>query len=281
MEKHLYFLVAGGDSRQRHLTELLKEDGHRVETLALLDEEEFPRPRIRQADCVVLPLPPEDGGGMLNAPLSSRRVPMKKLTEQFRPGQLICAGGVSETLRQGAEKTGFRLVNYLARPELAEENAVPTAEGAIRIAMEELPCTIHGCSILVIGAGRCGMALAKRLAALHGVVTVSARNRRDMARIRSEGLTAADTETLSPSGFRLVVNTVPALVLDRGRLEGLDSDCLVIDLASMPGGVDWIAAEELGVKAISALGLPGKESPRTAARIIRDTIYQIAGECEE
>ena len=90
-----------------------------------------------------------------------------------------------------------------------------------------------------------------------------------------------ETDLLEPGGFRIVVNTVPAPVLGRERLEKLDRDTLVIDLASLPGGVDWKAAGELGVKAISALGLPGKESPLTAARIIRDTIYHITGECEE
>lgn len=45
-------------------------------------------------------------------------------------------------------------------------NAVPTAEGAIQIAMEQTDVTLHGLPVLVIGHGRIGSLLARRLAAL-------------------------------------------------------------------------------------------------------------------
>ena len=43
---------------------------------------------------------------------------------------------------------------------------MPTAEGAIQLAMEELPITLHGARVLVIGYGRLGRVLADRLAGL-------------------------------------------------------------------------------------------------------------------
>ena len=55
-------------------------------------------------------------------------------------------------------------------------------------------------------------------------------------------------------------------------------DCLVIDLASKPGGVDFKAASELGVKVVWALGLPGKVAPISAGRIIADTVMNILSE---
>jgi dipicolinate synthase subunit A len=51
-------------------------------------------------------------------------------------------------------------------------------------------------------------------------------------------------------------------------------------LASKPGGVDLEAAKELEIKAISALGLPGKVAPVTAAMVIKDTIYNIIEEVD-
>lgn len=50
---------------------------------------------------------------------------------------------------------------------------------------------------------------------------------------------------------------------------------LIVDVASKPGGTDFQAAEESGIKAIAALGLPGKVAPRTAGRILGDAIMQI------
>ena len=48
---------------------------------------------------------------------------------------------------------------------------MPTAEGAIQLAMEELPITLHGARVLVIGYGRLGRVLADRLAGLKARVS--------------------------------------------------------------------------------------------------------------
>ena len=82
-------------------------------------------------------------------------------------------------------------------------------------------------------------------------------------------------------GRDLILNTVPALILDREALGKVDPGCMVIDLASKPGGVDFEAAEELGVKTVWALGLPGKAAPVTAGLAIRDAIYNILSELGE
>jgi polyribonucleotide nucleotidyltransferase len=76
----------------------------------------------------------------------------------------------------------------------------------------------------------------------------------------------------------LVFNTVPAVILDEGILSKLSRDCLVIDLASKPGGVDFNTARDLGIKTIWALSLPGKVAPITAGEAIKDTILNILDE---
>ena len=150
-------------------------------------------------------------------------------------------------------------------------NAVPTAEGAIQIAMEELPITIHGARALVIGYGRLGRALSQRLAGLGAKVSVAARKFADLAwaERQLEGWLCC---------YDLVVNTVPARILSEEDLEDLRPGCLVIDLASKPGGVDLEAAARLGVKVIWALSLPGKVAPVTAGKSIKITIYNILHE---
>ena len=61
-------------------------------------------------------------------------------------------------------------------------------------------------------------------------------------------------------------------------LRQVREDCLLLDLASAPGGVDQEAAKDLGRRVQSALGLPGRVAPRTAAAAIRDSIYHILEE---
>ncbi len=60
----------------------------------------------------------------------------------------------------------------------------------------------------------------------------------------------------------------------------MKKSALCIDLASKPGGVDFGAAEDLGIQTIWALGLPGKVAPESAGAAILDTVFQILTEQE-
>ena len=157
---------------------------------------------------------------------------------------------------------------------------MPTVEGGIQIAMEERPITLHGARALVVGYGRLGRLMAHRLGALGAKVSVSARKWADLAWAEAYGYGVEQTDHLEGwlCGYDLIVNTVPARVLGEERLAELKSGCLIIDLASKPGGVDLEAARQLGVKVIWALSLPGKAAPVTAGKAIMNTIYNILRE---
>jgi dipicolinate synthase subunit A len=179
-----------------------------------------------------------------------------------------------------AKTRGLTICDYFAREELAIANAVPTAEGAIQLAMEHLPITIHGARVLVVGFGRVGRTTAQRFAALGAKVSVAARKYEQLAWAKAMGCGTEHLPHLSGwlCGYDLVVNTVPAQVLGRKELEDLKPDCLIIDLASKPGGVDLTAAGELGLTVIWALSLPGKVAPTTAGAAIKSTIYNMLRE---
>ena len=72
--------------------------------------------------------------------------------------------------------------------------------------------------------------------------------------------------------YDIVFNTVPAMIFDQDALCSLNTDATIIDLASLPGGVDKEAADRLGIKVVPALALPGKYMPETAAKIIRASV---------
>lgn len=73
---------------------------------------------------------------------------------------------MSEVVREEAEKRGLTIHDYFEREELAIHNAVPTAEGAIQLAMEETPITLYGSRCLVTGFGRVARALCRLLVAM-------------------------------------------------------------------------------------------------------------------
>lgn len=283
----LHFWVVGGDRRQLKLAELLAEEGHTVHTWALPVEE--PRGTLlpaddlqgmERADCVILPLPAMEESQWLSTPLWEKKVSAQEILDAMQPGQLVVGGRMEEGLREAAEERGLLCRDYFAREELAVLNAVPTAEGALQLAMENMPITLHGCRALVLGYGRIGRVLARDLMGLGAFVTVGARRYEQLAWAETDGCTGQKLEELAGwlCGYDVVFNTIPAKVLNQKLLQDLKPDCLVVDVASKPGGVDLEAAGELGLPVIWALSLPGKVAPVTAAQAIRQTVYHMLQE---
>lgn len=287
MKRELDFWVLGGDLRQEKLAGLLHEDGHSVHTYAL-EGTELPvgvvqadgLEKARYADCVVLPLPVSGEGSLLNSPMSPAAHPMEEIFSALRDSQFICGGRVDPATQRLAQRFGLTVHDYFQREELAVANAVPTAEGAVQIALEELGITLHRSRALVLGYGRVGRLTAHRLAALGANVTVAARRYDALAWAEAYGHATLRMGELAGylCGYDLVVNTIPERVLDRKLLGELKEGCLVIDLASKPGGVDFQGAAELGVRCVWALSLPGKVAPISAGGAIRDTIYNMLRE---
>lgn len=283
MERNYTFWVVGGDLRQAHLARLLARDGHTVYTYALgqdAPEAQSSPAGLERADCVILPLPVCSAPGVLNAPLCGERRLLSPILESLVPNQLLCGGRLDPDTRSRFARLGLTIHDYFAREELTVANAIPTAEGALQIAMEELPVTIHGARVLVTGFGRVGKVTAQRFAALGASVTVAARSWEQLAWAQAMGLNPQHMRLLPRlmSDADLVINTVPVQLLGTAELAALREDALIIDLASKPGGADMDAAARLGRRVIWALALPGKVAPLTAGACIRDTVYNILRE---
>ena len=110
-------------------------------------------------------------------------------------------------------------------------------------------------------------------------VTVSARNEVDFAYIEALGCKHINTNALkSVKGYDLVFNTIPVMIFDSDLLMNTDRNTIIIDLASLPGGVDFEAARRYKTDAVRALSLPGRTAPKAAGEIIRKTIFNIIKE---
>ena len=178
--------------------------------------------------------------------------------------------------------TAFSACARFTFKELAVANAVPTAEGALAIAMAEVPYTIHGARCLILGYGRVAKALARILSAVGAHVTVAARKPKDLAWIDANGqmpLAFSDlTQGDDALSYDIVFNTVPEQIAGAALLSRLPKDVLLLDLASAPGGFDHDWAKDHGYHILWALSLPGKTAPVTAGRIIGETIRRILEE---
>jgi len=233
-------------------------------------------------DAVVLPLPYSVDGKNINAPFCRFDISVTEVFDSISSKNIILAGRCDPKLKAIAENHRVMLVDYLCREELAMLNAIPTAEGAIQIAMEETAHTIHSSECLVIGNGRIGKILSKMLHGIGAQVTVAARKKGDLAYGYAMGVKTVPIAELSRiiDSVDVIFNTAPSLILDFDLLARMNRNTLIIDLASKPGGVDFDEARRRGIKVIWALSLPGKVAADTAGDIICSTILNIIEEME-
>ena len=281
MNENIKLSVIGGDARQSAAARKLEAHGFNC---ALFGTEVFDGQRLcgDLAEClndtkaVILGIPFSNDGHRVNCKSPDYAVSLRSLYERLAPKSLIIGGKVTPEAQSQAALYGVRFVDYLEREEVNIHNAVPTAEGAIEIAMRELPVTLFGSRSAVLGYGRVGRALAERLKALGSRVTVAVRKKRDAAWCKSSGFDVLGYDSLAGlRGFDVIFNTVPARILTRAELIDIGTDTLIVDLASKPGGVDMETARELGCRVICALSLPGKVAVRTAGEIIADSVLSI------
>ncbi len=289
--KNSLFTLIGGDRRNVATANRLCSMGFDVrvfgfDTIVSFDSRVIRSATLEDAVCdadyIVLPLPVVTEGERLNTPLYENTVYFRDILPLLKENQIVFGGKMNPAMSALLHAQGITLYDYSQREEFSVSNAIPTAEGAISIALQELPYTLNGTPCLVTGFGRIGKVLCRALDGLGAKVTASARKYSDLAWIDACGYTPIHTKDLKKhiGQFQVVFNTVPDLLFDRETLSCALTDCLMIDLASKPGGIDFACAEKLGIKVIWALSLPGKTAPLTAGTIILNTILNIIHESE-
>ncbi len=285
------FTLIGGDERNISTANRLCELGMNVSVFGFNDDSIFHqrihRPKtlqdaIKQANYILLPLPYSTNNETVNTPLYDKTISIQDVLSLIDNTHTIFAGKLDKLICAELENKNIPYFDYSKREEFSVFNAIPTAEGAILIALRELPFIINGSNCLVLGFGRIAKILAHMLKGLGAHVCVSARRHSDLAFIQSYGYHAVPINQITRiiEKNQIIFNTIPYLLLDRETLSHVPKNSLIIDLASKPGGTDFEAAEKLGLKTIHALSLPGKVAPLTAGTIICDTILNIIKETE-
>jgi dipicolinate synthase subunit A len=292
MDNNIKLALLGGDERQSFLARELADRGFETAVWGIGGGVDIGRAvKCRDAQCaidsasaVILPLPASLDGVSINC--SDTEADRLKLLSLLDYCDVPIFGGrLGESFRLSASARKKRVIDYFESETLQIKNATPTSEGAIYLAMQNMKKTLCGSRAAVVGYGRIGRMLAYLLGKMGATVTVAARNLRQLAEASSFG---NETVRISPSlalggigrlceegAFDVIFNTVPARLFDKAVLEMLPKDVLLIDLASVPGGVDFSAAKERGINAIWALSLPGKYAPESAGRIIADTLDEL------
>lgn len=280
MDRHIIILTT--DKRQAALGTLLP--GQKVKC----SWEEYKREEICEK-IYVLPTPV----AKLNR-FSHVRDAIKAELVNCKGPLFVFAGAVSGEWKDFLESNGIAYVDFMQLPEVVEGNAIITAEATVAEILLASKKSICQQKILVTGYGCCGKPIAFLLRAMGAEVTVAARREKVREEIRQDGFEAVEFAG-GEQGFELpdktknhlsikdivaeidtVVNTVPSLVITEEIIEKMSKESLIVDIASSPGGTDFVAAEKHGITAKLALGLPGIYTTSSSAELLKNAISKYA-----
>lgn len=278
------FGVIGGDERMKYLAQSIAADGYPVCVCGLeklgtcRGAAECDLPQLAaKSSVILLPLPATKDGLFLNAPYAENEIRLDDDFSRLFMHKTVCGGMLQRLTASSSLWREIEPEDYYRREELAVGNAIPTAEGAVGIAIREYPGTINGAKCLITGFGRIGKNLAIILRGMGAEVFCAARKKADLMQMRAFGVQPLTYREISRR-FDLIFNTVPARVLTSPVLMQQTRDTLIIELASAPGGIDLKRAEELHLHVIDAPSLPGRVAPKTAAEYIKEAVYNILEE---
>lgn len=276
--------VVGGDERELIMVRALVKEGLPVSLVGYPSLPEIGDAKrvsgvveaVAEADFVIAPMSNTDEDGVIHARLDpDAHLKLDEAAFQaMSGGKTLYIGVAKPVIERLAARYRVNVVQLAELDEIAILNSIPTAEGAIQRAMAELPVTLHGSTALVTGFGRCAVTLARMLDGIGTRVRVIARDKGQLARAYEMGLETGHLSELDSwlPEATVVFNTVPARILGHEQLRKLKPGSLVVDIASAPGGTDFDAAKELGVKAFLDLGIPGKVAPMTAGEVLARTV---------
>jgi dipicolinate synthase subunit A len=257
-----------------YAAEMLAMAGFRVFTFGL---SENPKEKVTacetaddalHADFFLLPIPMSLDGKTLFAPACKEPIFISELLEKA-PSHATFFGGKTDAFSDP------RIADYGASADFAARNALPTAEGALLLAIKHLSCTVDGAQVGITGFGKIGKATAALFQAAGADVTIFARRAEvcSVASVLGYKAEPLDALTEHSGTFRCLINTVPAPIIGEETLSGMRRDALLLELASAPYGIDLDLANKKGLNTILASGLPGKYSPETAGIAIAKTVF--------
>lgn len=268
--------VIGGDGRQAATAARLKEAG--IECAVCHGGDENIKEIIGGAECVVFPLPlTKDGVNIYDT--AGKNACLEQVLDLLTPEQKIFAGMVSAAARERFRARGLTVSDYFTDEALTVYNAALTAQGLLKTVLDSTERSLSR-RVLVTGYGRVAKATAKLFSACGARVTVAVRSEKDRAQAVCDGFEAIFYSQLKSRIFiyDIIINTVPAQVIDKSLVRSVRGDALMLEAASAPYGIDRQAAENYSKKLILCPGLPGRYTPVSAGRIIADTVVRLYGE---
>ncbi len=275
------FLILGGDLRSVKLAEMLVKDNNKVFAYGLEKSEDIQensqidkisnlQSAIEKVDIIIGPTPFSSNGETINSPYAKDEIKIEQLLKANKQ-KIFISGGIKESIKEQLEEKYLKVIDVMKREELAILNTIATAEGTIKLAIENTDKILQGSKVLILGFGRVAKIVASKFSLLSTYVTCAARKTTDLAWIEAYGYNSIDINDMlyELKDFDIIINTVPQIIIKEKELKHMKPDVLLIDLASKPGGIESIKGIQMGLKYIWALAIPRKGCTTIICRIYK------------
>lgn len=280
--------LIGGDLRQTYLAKLLDESGFKVITYRLTNSKEFNlnttddiTDAMNSSKIIITPIPfSKDKKHITDHIQVGNKLTVEEFLSHLKPNHCLIGGNLSNESLEIRNNNNILYLDLMKIDEIAMLNAIATAEGAIAEAVLKSLGNLHGSKGLVLGYGKTGKVIAAKLKALNVNVTVGVRSKAALTQAFIDGCDTLELNELKTKiyEFDYIFNTIPAMILTKELLSFLSPKVTIIDIASLPGGVDYEAAKELNINAHLCLGIPGKYAPLASAEILYREIFPLLKE---
>lgn len=273
MKKEDTILILGGDNRQKILDELL--EGTAVKTVYLNSgSEKELLSKIKSSKVVVFPIPITKDKKNIYSDNNGFRIDKSKVMMSLSDGYVVFGGGFSKEDRAYMDEEGIEHHDFLLNEEFQLKNAYLTAEGALRLLLENTTETLFNKKVLVTGYGRISEFLCDILYKMHMKVYTAARNEIQLKQAEMKGYVPVVLSSLKDlRQYDFIFNTIPVRIFDEKLLSTAEK-CTYFELASSPFGAEKELVLQKGISYVSGSSLPGRFFPVSSAVIMKEYILK-------
>lgn len=273
MKKDKSVLIIGGDKRQKFLFKLLSEDGYNVTHLNENSDNLYDL--INSNDIIFLPLPVSKDRVHIYSDADNFRLKLADAVKSIKNISMVFGGGIPKEVRDYFEDESIEYHDCLISELFELQNAYFTAQGALKLLLDNTEDYLLGKTALIIGFGRIATALSEMLKNLNMKVTVAARNELQLKTAKLSGFQIINLKELrNLSGFDFVFNTVPYRIFDEAAMSSAGKNSVYFELASAPFGVDKELAQKHDIRYVQGGALPGKYLPLSSAKLLKEYMEQ-------
>ncbi len=178
----------------------------------------------------------------------------KAIFEKYHDCLFICYN-VTEEMQKYIDKYQIKVLNLSQISMFSKLNNIATAEATLSDIVTKVPKNFSDIKVALLGYGQCGKEVYELYKKLNMNIDIYIRREEIKKSIGENGFLLTELEE-NINKYDLLVNTIPANVVDDSLLHNVSINTVLLDLASSPYGWNHELAKYLGLYSYILKALP-------------------------